>query len=129
MGIFRGGTLDRRTLNNFGMATMGGTGVALGLNNGAILNNRDGGTFDIQNDGGILAGVGTSEFNNAGTLIRSTSAGLAKVQATQFNNSGTVSVGTGILLITAGSNNVQTGSFSVATGAILDFRGGTHHLQ
>jgi hypothetical protein len=108
------GTLDTRTLNNFG--TVSDSAAPLQLSNGAVLNNRSGATWNLQGSASI-GGSGT--FNNMGTLADSTT--VPVTLNLPFNNSGTVNVQSGRLNPRGGGSS--TGTFTVAGGAALDFLG------
>lgn len=92
--------LDGRTLEMNSDATMAG-GVLL-LSNEAVINNSVGATFEIQSGNpsfgnGVIQGSdgGSEQFNNSGTVVRSSGLTIASVQ-TNFRNQGTVVVESGI---------------------------------
>jgi filamentous hemagglutinin family protein len=92
-----------------------------------IFNNNSGANFNIVNAGSAnITGGGT--FNNIGTMAVSGGAANTNIIPT-FNNSGTVNVNASDLILdTAG---VDTGSYVVASGAVLNFsnNSGTRDLQ
>jgi hypothetical protein len=117
-------TQDPRTLNNAGTVNWTAT-IYWFLNNGAVLNNLAGATFNAQTNGGILGSSGV--FNNQGTFICS-GPGVSSV-ALPFNNTGTVNVESGVLQFSnsfvqnAGATWLSGGSLT-KSGALV-FNGGT----
>jgi hypothetical protein len=104
------------TLTNAGTATWSGTGDVL-VANGAVWNNQAGATFEIQNDRSILWWFNAlPTFNNAGTVLRSTSTGTAAI-GIAFNNTGKVEVRTGTLRFT--SSFTQTAGTTLLNGGAL----------
>ncbi len=117
-------SLVTRTLENGGAAFWTGNGN-LALNSGAVLTNRAGAFFDIQNAASLGSVVGGGRIDNAGTFRKSGSAGTTTVESfISFNNSGTVEIQTGTLSL--GGGGVHSGSFDVSGGAALILAGGTH---
>lgn len=115
------GILDNRVVNNNGSATWSGTGLFFN-GGGAVFNNN--GIFNAQSDTGWFGGI----FNNVGTFIKTGSTTTSETTiGSVFNNSGTVEIRSGRLDLEGGGNH--TGSFSVASGSVLRFDGGTHNLQ
>ncbi len=130
--IFNGGlnidgqaakTLYIRTLVNNGVLTWSGTGNIL-TGTGAVIENSNLGLIRILNDadidlfvvGGGEVGAGSPPtINNAGTLIKSTSAGTSTIEAI-FNNSGTVSVEAGTLSFEQGTYIQSSGITQLAGG-------------
>jgi hypothetical protein len=113
--------LNGRTLNLGGTTTwMGGNDLA--VRDRAIINNKAGATFTIENDQNIVDASGnTAIFNNAGTLIKSTTTGVTSYTGAVFNNTGTVDVQTGTLDLDAGGTS--SGTFTAESGATLSFNG------
>ena len=120
-------TLDGRTLNNAGTATVSGAAVTLTMANGAAFNNQASGSFEIQNDSTIANSGTASTFNNQGTVSRTLSSGIATVGVV-FNNAGTVNIASGTLSFAGSGTNTHTGPFN-ATGGTLRFNGGTHSVN
>jgi hypothetical protein len=83
-----------RTLETAGNTVW--TAGSLYLYLGGTINNQSDATFDMQGDVGLLAGTTPGPINNAGTLLRSTSTGIARI-AVAVNNTGTVDAQTGTL--------------------------------
>ncbi|MEM1170047.1 MAG: calcium-binding protein [Cyanobacteria bacterium P01_H01_bin.35] len=105
------GLILNRTLNNQG--TVNWTG---GLIQSVIGVFNNSGTFNIQNSGTFPAG-----FNNSGTVTKSVDTGATNFQNI-FNNTGTVDVQTGTLTVQDRGGS-STGTYNIADGAILEFRG------
>jgi hypothetical protein len=120
-------TIHERTLNNAGTATWTGTGNLNG-GVGSTINNLVTGLFDIRTDATFGSGVvGTTTFNNAGTLRKSVAAGTTTVSAWDFNNTGTVVVQTGTLSVNSGGSS--TGVFSLAQDATLAIASSSYTLN
>lgn len=111
---------DTRTLNNAMVATWTGAS-SIGADPGAVFNNLNSGTFNIQTTGDFFGGI----INNAGTLTKTSGGGdgISRISAA-VNNSGSIAVNTGALELENGG--AQSGTFTVADGATLEFGGGTH---
>ncbi|KPF47910.1 hypothetical protein IP87_09350 [beta proteobacterium AAP121] len=124
-----GGTLTvaRPWVNNGTLSLAGDDFIALDGSAGGFITNASGGvmnlastaSFVVQNLGGAPA------FNNAGTLNYN-GAGLATLAAGSFTNLGAVNVSSGGLAVNGGGSD--SGSYTVATGALLAFTGGTRSL-
>ena len=110
------GTLNGRTLNNSGTATMTGS---LSVANGATINNRAGATFDIQTDADVLhTGSVCPVFTNAGLFLKSGGTGVTDLQMQLYNSgtvridSGTLNVDCGYVQVTGGASGTISGSFT-----------------
>lgn len=114
-----GKTLNGRTLRNATSAVW--TGGTLNGQGGAVLDNLAGATLDLRGDVTFNLVTGGATLNNAGTLLRSTSAGVAVIEA-PASSSGSIVVQTGTLRLIGGGS--LTGPVD-ATGAAVDFGGGT----
>lgn len=110
-------SLNTRTLENAGTSLWSGAGV-LGMNFGAVITNRSGALFHVQNSATLHAGAGANRFDNAGTFRKSTSTGTTTVNSI-FNNSGTVEIQTGTLLCGGGFTNQGLVTLSSATTNLL----------
>src|SRR5262249_39220698 len=124
-----GHTLNARTLNNGGGATLQGPNSTVTMGNGAVLNNQSGATLDIQNDNGFtFNNVLAATINNDGMFQRPLGSGVADVNGVTFNNSaaGVVDVQSGTLNLSGGG--ASAGTF-MASGGTLQFGGGTHTLS
>jgi len=116
-----------RTINNSGITSLSGTGT-LFIGDRAFFNNLANGVLDIQADlfiRGFAGGNGT--FTNAGIVRKSAGAGTTTIfDGVSFNNNGgIIDVRTGALTLASGG--ISTGGvFTAATGASLNFSGGTH---
>ena len=89
-------------------------------------------TFDDQNTAGyeIVQYTGTGIFDNAGLFDKTVASGASTTTvSTVFNNqsTGTVKVDAGTLSLTGGGT--ETGAFTVAAGATLEFDGGSFALN
>jgi hypothetical protein len=120
--------LSGRTLNNTKTATW--DGITFLMENGAVLNNQVGATWNHENDSTIQFEGGTTPvFNNAGTFEKtggtSTSGGGISDSIT-FNNTGTVTDSSGILFASnvGVCSGTCAGSWSLASGATLELGGG-----
>jgi hypothetical protein len=115
-------TLDTRTLNNKGTATWTGDGNVI-FQNGAVINNSAGATWDFQSDAGIVGATGT--FNNAGTVkkTKTKGSGPTKISPSTFNNTGRLEVHAGTVNVTATVSQVS-GS-TLTAGSWLAFGSAT----
>ena len=120
--------LDGTTLQNQGTISYTGNSYQLYSKNGAILENQTSGLVDLQNDWTFLSlSSGTQPtINNAGIFRKSAGTGISITPAA-LNNTGTVDVQTGTLSLEGGGTD--SGTFTVASGATLQFNGGTHLWQ
>jgi RHS repeat-associated protein len=118
-------------LNNAGTITHSGTGdFQLDISTGGfpgglgvgILNNLAGGLYDMQGDRNLAQGFAdAAQFNNAGTVRKSSGSGTTTVRAPFNNLGGTIDVRSGTFRVSAGSHT--GGTFTVATGATLQMVG------
>lgn len=120
------GTATKTVLGSFNLN--GGNSGANTNNAGRIINN---GLFDLQNDGGTTwsntqGGTGVIDTASGGTFRKSGGISNSIILAT-FNNAGTVKAQSGTLSLSAGGTH--SGDFEVASGATLQFGGGTHDLN
>jgi len=112
-----GVTIDpATTLANQGEIDDTGTGA---LTVGGPLDNQVGGTFVLQNTGGLNGGGGDGTFSNEGTL-KMTGSGAATVGAPFDLNGGTVEADSGNLVLGAGAGTSTGGTFDVAQGGSVD---------
>jgi uncharacterized repeat protein (TIGR03803 family) len=111
------------TLTNTGTMNEAGKN-SLELENGAVLSNAAGATFDLTDNGGVSqSGGGT--LTNAGTLEKTRGTGTSAVATTSFGNTGTVVVRTGTLDIPAAVAQVSgrtltAGAWTVSGSSTLD---------
>ena len=118
-------TIDDRTLANNG--TVNWQAGQINVFNGALIENA--GTFDIGFNGRMDPFGTASRFHNTGTLRKSAGAGIATINVPLDNDgTGTVQAATGTLAILGDAADVQTGQFSAAAGATLEFAAGTFNL-
>ncbi len=116
-------TLTEGVINNQGTTIWTGSGN-LQFYGGATFNNLAGSTFVAENDAAMLwIGYAQGNFNNAGTFRKQGTGGTTTLTSYgfAFNNSGLLDVQSGTATV-AGS---EGGAFNTATGATLDFSGGT----
>jgi hypothetical protein len=120
--------LSGRTLNNAGTATW--DGAVFLMENGAVINNLSGATWNIENDAPIqFEGGATPVFNNAGTFQKtsgtSSSGGGIGAEIT-FNNTGTVTDSSGVLFVSniGVCSGKCAGSWSLASGTTLQLGSG-----
>jgi hypothetical protein len=128
--------LTAQTLHIDGAATLSGHTAATYfdtyLQGGAEIEIGSGGSLDLQNDQFIydldFDPGNLIEVQAGGDLTRSAGTGTATIQAPVDNDStSSVDVQTGTLKLGGGSGaETSTGQFSAATGATLEFGGGTH---
>ena len=125
-GSTSGRTLNTRAVNNGG-TTVFEPSATVSMGQGAIFNNEVGALFDVRTDQ-LFDYSGLSPlptFNNLGTLRKSAGMGTSTIDVA-VNNSSPVEVQTGRLSLTRGGTS--SGDFTVSSGAILDFGGGTHNI-
>ena len=87
----------------------------------SVFNNT--GTFSDANAFNSTISGGT--FNNGGTFNKQTN--TTTTMSSVFNNAATVNVNAGTMLMQSGGTS--TGSFALATGAVMEFRNGAHTLN
>src|SRR4029077_8957734 len=124
--------LDTRTLNASGTTTFGNTtgGSNLFLQNGAVLNNLAGATWNIVNGAGngiFNNGGVVPAFNNAGTFEMT--GGTSNTVNVPFNNTsgGTVAANAGTLIFSGGGT--EASGFSAVAGSSLSFSSGTFNFN
>lgn len=127
VGAMQGGAvkyLSGGLFTNNGTMSVSGTGE-LQMGNGSQVQNN--GSWTFLSDVSVRYAFGTSGnvFNNAGTLIKTSSlaTGLSLMNDITFNNAGTVNVSSGILGLDVGTHS---GAFNVAGLATLTFFQGLH---
>ena len=117
--------LSQQTLNNVGTATWDGSTFL--MENGAVINNEAGATWNHKNDSEIEYVEGTTPvFSNAGTFEKTggtSSSGGGFTSQITFTNSGTITAKSGILLL--GSLFTQTGGSTVLDGGNISTYGAT----
>lgn len=101
----------------------------VGSGGGAVVHVGATGILDIQGNGSLLYNQGgaLSVLENLGTVLRSTSPGIATVTANWVNN-GSADIETGTLRLGGGGVST-TGIVNVGAGSTLDFSGGTKTLD
>jgi RHS repeat-associated protein len=118
----------RRTVDNAGNATYGGTNLIFG--NAAaqpgVVNNLTGATFTVTGEGDLRRNFSSAhEFNNAGTFTKSGPGTVTSFLGVALNNSGTVAFTGGTLSLDSGVST--SGPIDVVAGAALEFVGSFNH--
>ncbi|HND56817.1 MAG TPA: hypothetical protein PLV92_30570, partial [Pirellulaceae bacterium] len=115
------------TLANEGTVVWTDNGGLQGFN-GGVIQNRETGLFDIQNDQAAvyICCSANSTFSNRGTLRKSSGGGTTRIEWA-VDNSGTIDVASGTLDMAGGG--VSTGAFTIQSNATLGFAGGSHSLS
>lgn len=108
------------TATNAGTVIWAGTGGFQFYNNAGFVN-LPGAIFDIQSDQNMANYYGGEYFNNAGLLRKRITTGTTTINPI-LNNTGTVDIQTGTL--TYNNSGSVSGTFLVASGAILNLNGG-----
>lgn len=114
-------TLDGRGLNNAQTATVSGGSIT--LLDSAVIRNRTGATWNLRSDANITVGDSVTpvpSFNNDGTLTKTAGSGVSTIQAV-FNNTGAVQANQATLDFVSGCNSACPGTWTVASGATLQF--------
>ena len=93
-------------------------GNALQLDSGAVWSVASSGGFMVQGNGTVTAATGTGTFQNAGTF--SSFGSVTFISPVAFNNTGTVTIQSGTLTLSAGTNS---GTINVSGGVTLNFAG------
>ena len=117
------------TLENAGTVTYSGTRLQFGLGGGVpgVIDNLATGVFNVPGEGDFgRSATAPHSFNNAGTFTKSGAGTTTEFYYVAFNNGGTADVQQGTLKLRSGGNS--SGSFAVASGAVLELAGGTHTL-
>ncbi len=114
-----------RTLENAGTILWTGAGnISLST---AVITNRAGGLFHVQNAAQFLASGG-SRFDNTGTFRKSLSTGTTTfASGASFNNYGAVEIEAGTLRLGGGGSS--TGTFDAAATTSVEWTGGTFTLN
>jgi hypothetical protein len=99
------------------------TGAPVG---GATILNNSGSIFDVAFAGSIANGLGTNVFDNIGTVTTDGLSGTAVI-GVAFDNFGALDGTSGTLTLAGGG--VSTGSFTIASGAVVQFNGGDFVLN
>jgi hypothetical protein len=104
-------TLDTRTLNNQGKVIWSGGGNVI-CDNGAVINNLTGASWDFQSDATIGGPASTfvGKFNNAGSMKKTKGTGTTIISTATFNNTGRLEVHTGTVDVNAPTVSQVLGS-------------------
>lgn len=114
-------------INNYGAVNWSGTGNIRGASN--TFNNHPGAILTILNNQEIQydGGGGTNlVFNNYGTIIKTSGGGITRFASSSLNNHAYVYIDGGTLMLNF--NSSHTGTFSIDSGCLLNFSGGTHNI-
>jgi hypothetical protein len=120
--------LNNRTFNNAGDATWNGSGY-LTQTADSVFNNLEDATLTILSSGTSFV-IGTGEFNNAGTLTKSSPDNSTQI-SDLFVNTGTglVEVESGTLVISNGIGAAaSSGGYDIVSDAKLRLIGNAHNL-
>ena len=117
-------TLDTRTLNNAGAASMTGSGYFY-FYRGAVFNNQLGGTFTASGSGSFANGYNLGTINNAGTFVKTNNTGFTTYVQLRFVNTGTLDVKSGTVALFGGSGS---GTYTAEAGGTVQFYTGTENL-
>ena len=124
--------LDKRTLNNFGTATLieNSNSFGLLLSSGATFHNEPGASFSFLSDSSITSNGGSpagGTFVNDGTLSKTTGTGTSNISnGITLTDTGAIQISTGTLSLRGGGTLSATATLTAATGTVLDFNGGTY---
>jgi hypothetical protein len=113
-------SMTTRTLENGGTAIWTGAG-SISMND-AVITNRPGALFDVQNASSINWGGGAPRFDNAGLLRKSVSPGSASFSGVAFNNYNDIELQAGKLSLIGGGLN--RGVINIPAGTALELGGG-----
>jgi hypothetical protein len=109
--------ITSRTLDNAGTANWSGTGQI--WMDAAVITNRPGALFNVQNATLIRFAGGTPRFDNAGKFLKSLGTGPSAIdQSVFFTNYGTVEVDAGVLAFSSPAY-VQVGGATVLNGGSI----------
>jgi hypothetical protein len=113
--------LDVRTINNRGKATWTGQGNVIIGQNGAVINNLPGASWDFQSDAyiGGVAGTLAGTFNNTGTMKKTKGTGQTTVNTSKFNNTGRLEVHTGTVNVTGAVSQVSGSRLTAGSWAVF----------
>jgi hypothetical protein len=123
IGGFGGPTLDTRTVDNAGTATLTPDGSSLGFTNNATWNNQAGSTLVLHGTAALGGFFSSGKLNNAGLVVRSGTDTSSSGVSVLFDNTGTVDVQTGTLSINKALTN--EGGFNLEAGALASLTGGS----
>ncbi len=107
-------SLTSRILDNGGTAVWTGAGNLILTD--AVITNRPGSLFDVQNAAFLNLGGGAARFDNAGTFRKSVSPGTTGFSGVSFNNYGVVDLERGILWALAGFTSTSNALLNCALG-------------
>jgi hypothetical protein len=116
--------LNGGILKNSGTINDDISGSGFEIDSAAALNNNAGAIFSFGGDSnfGYVTAPGT--FNNLGTLKKIAGTGTSELNLNFSNQGGTINVASGTIEVDSVGGSSTGGSFTVATGAVLDLTGG-----
>jgi hypothetical protein len=119
--------LVNRTLTNAGLINYNEPGGSFFLNvqSGAVISNSN--IFDIHADAAIAASGGASIDNLGAGIFKKTAGGGTSFIVPVFNNNGAVNISSGTVSFDGGGGT-DVGTFTAASGATLQFGGGTRSI-
>jgi hypothetical protein len=118
--------LDGRTINNAATGIWSAGDLQPHTNN-TTLNNLAGATLFIRSNNNVDSFNGaTLTLNNAGTMVKDSSAGTSFLFDARINNTGTIDVQTGTLAL-GFFGGTSSGNFNIASGVVLAFGYYTFH--
>jgi hypothetical protein len=116
-----------RALENGGMGFLTDVGGIL-MQSGAVITNRAGASFELQNGATFSSTTGLCRFDNVGTFRRSFGIGATTFgNGVSFNNYGAVELQTGSLTFAGGGSS--TGSFTNPPSLLVEWTGGVFPLN
>ncbi|HYG22076.1 MAG TPA: hypothetical protein VEH04_04775 [Verrucomicrobiae bacterium] len=116
-------SLNARVLENAGTVRITGAGV-FSVVGGAVITNRAGALFEIQNAVSIGSGFANGRLDNAGTFRKSINSGAATFDGgMSLNNWGAVEIQAGTINLGGGGSSSST--FMVPAASALNWTGGT----
>ena len=116
-------SMTSRTLDNGGTVVWQGAGAVLMV--GAVITNRAGALFNVQNSVG-WSGGGAPRFDNAGTFQKSASSGTMTLSGIPFTNYGTVDIQNGVLAANGGYGSTPNSTLNCGIAGTLP---GTNYGQ
>ncbi|MBI3867393.1 MAG: hypothetical protein HY299_02595 [Verrucomicrobia bacterium] len=116
-----------RTLENGGTVFWTAVGT-IGMSTGAVITNRPGALFHVQNAGSFVFQSGSPRFDNAGTVRKSETTNVLTVPSGMtFNNYGTAEIQSGTLRLAGGGSS--SGILATTNTTLVEWTGGTFTLN
>ena len=119
--------LSGRTWDNFGVVNFTGDNHStdFSLSTNSIFNNQPGAEFNLDNSHAVARIFGSGTFNNEGTVNKISDI-FTEIDPL-FHNNGIVNIMAGTLRLD--NDGDDTGTYSIESNNILEFRGGTRNLD